>query len=397
MAGSSQSVDTAAAVGTLQGLRVVELATVLAAPSATAVLADYGAEVIKIESPGGDMWRKEGMVLKGDSHGVMFDNTNRGKKSVVLDIKQAADMGLLRSLLQTADVFVTNVRQSALVKQKLDYEALRAEYPHLIYAHLTGWGRSGPGAERPGYDVGAWWASSGIMDFVRSTEAAPPPRYLAGMGDLTTASQLLAGIGMALFHRERSGKGQLVDVALMRSGLYVAGCQLTMAATRPKDFPPEKNVARADRSGVYNPAMNNYRTKDGKYLQLVGVEMKRHLPNILKVLGLERIMPELKNYPKSRKLIIAEMDRAFAEKTEQEWTDLFDASDVWYTRVKRLEDMLQDEQALAVNAFVQLPDMTTKIMAPPVQLSNLPSVPSRRAPKLGEHSEEVLGPLRSKL
>merc|ERR1712232_1099789 len=283
---------------------------------------------------------------------------------------------------------------------KLDYEALRWEYPRLIYAQLSGWGQIGPGANRPGYDVGAWWAGTGIMDFVRSSEVSTPPRYLSGMGDLTTASQLLAGIGVALFHRERTDRGQLVDVSLLRSGLYVAGCQLTMAAARPKDFPPEKNVARADRSAVYNPAMNNYKTKDGQFLQLVGVEMGRHMPKVLKALGsswgLERLAADAKNF-KSRELVISEMDKAFKEKTEQEWIEILEAHDVWYTRVRKLEDMLVDEQALASNAFVQLPDVTTKILAPPVQLSNLPTRPARRAPKLGEHTEEVLGPLRSKL
>lgn len=215
----------------LSGVRVVELATVLAAPSATASLADYGAEVIKIESPQGDMWRREAMRLTpNEPHGPMFDNANRGKKSVVLDLKRPEQMRSLLALLDTADVFVTNVTRPALQRLGLDYEQLASDYPRLIYAHLTAWGRDGPQATKPGYDVGAWWAATGIMDFVRSDENAPPPRYLAGMGDLTTASQLVAGIAVALLHQHKTGQGQLVDCCLLRSAMYVQGCALTMAS-----------------------------------------------------------------------------------------------------------------------------------------------------------------------
>lgn len=190
----------------------------------------------------------------------------------------------------------------------------------------------------------------------------------------------------------------MVDASLLRSGLYVAGPVLTMSATRPRDFPAERNVQRSGRTRVFNPAMNNYKTKDGRYLQLVGVEMHRHFPSIFKALGLtEKLLPEVKNFPKSRQLMISEMDAAFAEKTEEEWIKILDSHDVWYTRVRRYEEMPYDEQAEAVNAFVQLPGMKSKVLAPPVQFSNIRHTPARRAPTLGEHTDEVLGQLRSKL
>eukprot|EP00928_Gymnodinium_smaydae_P048041 TRINITY_DN32091_c0_g1_i1.p1 TRINITY_DN32091_c0_g1~~TRINITY_DN32091_c0_g1_i1.p1 ORF type:complete len:390 (+),score=58.66 TRINITY_DN32091_c0_g1_i1:55-1224(+) len=388
----------------LQGVRVVELATVLAAPSATAALADYGADVIKVESPSGDMWRNEAKRLNPNaSHGPMFDNTNRGKKSVVMDLKKDEDVQLLHRLLETADVFVTNVTTQALVRLGLDYETIRERYPKLVYAHLTGWGRTGPGADRPGYDVGAWWAASGIMDFVRSSEDAPPPRYQSGLGDMTTASQLLAGIGIALFHKERTGKGQLVDVCLLRSAMYVQGCALTMASavqanTGSKGFNPAKpSPLRADRTGVFNPAMNNYRTKDGQYLMLVGVEMMRHLPGILEALGIPHLIKEIKGFPANKAMFVAEMDKAFAQKTEAEWVDIFDKADVWYTRVRKLEDMLHDEQANACRSFVEVPGMKSKLIASPIVFGAGSDVPKERAPVLGANTEEILAPLRSKL
>jgi len=306
-------------------------------------------------------------------------------------------------LLDTADVFVTNVTQPALLRLKLDYDSLKDRYTKLIYAHLTAWGRSGPGSERPGYDVGAWWAASGIMDFVRSDENAPPPRYQSGLGDLTTASQLLAGIGLALFHRERTGEGQLVDACLLRSAMYVQGCSLTMASvaqtnTGRKGFNPERvSPVRADRTGVYNPAMNNYKTKDGRYIMLVGVEMGRHLPGILKALGLEYLLSELKDFPKNTSMFIAEMDKAFAQKTEAEWIDVLDTAGVWYTRVAKLEDMLDDEQANACRAFVEVPGMKSKLLSSPILFSAGRDAPIQRAPTLGQHTEEVLAQLQSKL
>jgi len=237
------------------------------------------------------------------------------------------------------------------------------------------------------------------MDFVRSDEDAAPPRYMAGMGDLTTAGQLLAGIGLALFHRERTGQGQLVDACLLRSAMYVQGCALTMSSVVQNKSgikgSPLK-FARADRTGVTNPAMNSYKTKDGRYLMLMGVETMRHMPGILKALGLPHLEPELTNFPKNRKDLIREMDVAFATRTEAEWVAIFEESDVWYTSVGRMEDMLHDEQANACRAFVEVPGMGSKIMSSPILFSGGRDTPVERAPLLGAHTEQVLASLPSR-
>lgn len=141
--------------GVLDGVRVVELATVVAAPSACAILCDFGAEVIKVEAPEGDMFRQEGLALqRGRNHSSMFDNCNRGKKSVVVDVKDPSQLARLHALIDTADVFVTNVRNEALKRLSLDFESMRTKYPSLVYAHLTAFGQTGPDADLPGYDVG---------------------------------------------------------------------------------------------------------------------------------------------------------------------------------------------------------------------------------------------------
>ena len=153
--------------GVLKGVKVVELATVIAAPTAGALMADMGADVIKVEPLAGDNWRVEGKGLNpGKEYGSLFLNANRGKKSVVLDIRTPSGLAGIKALIQTADVFITNVRQQSLEKQGLDYKSIHAEFPACIYAHLTAWGKGGPGENKPGYDIGAYWAATGMQDLV---------------------------------------------------------------------------------------------------------------------------------------------------------------------------------------------------------------------------------------
>ncbi|CAK0909611.1 unnamed protein product [Prorocentrum cordatum] len=213
-----------------------------------------------------------------------------------------------------------------------------------------------------------------------------------------------ASASIALYHRARTGRGQLVDACLLRSAMYVQGCSLAMssaaqAKTGSKGYNPDRpSPMRADRTGVVNPANNNYRTKDGKYIQLVGVEMMRHLPGILQALGIPHLLKEMKGFPGNKDMFIAEMDKAFATKTEAEWTQLFDNAGVWHARVRKLEDMLHDEQANACRSFVEVPGVASKLLASPVLFgAGVDDVPTRRAPALGAHTDEVLGPLRAKL
>eukprot|EP00450_Noctiluca_scintillans_P036720 CAMPEP_0194538286 /NCGR_PEP_ID=MMETSP0253-20130528/77768_1 /TAXON_ID=2966 /ORGANISM="Noctiluca scintillans" /LENGTH=251 /DNA_ID=CAMNT_0039384383 /DNA_START=38 /DNA_END=790 /DNA_ORIENTATION=+ len=196
----------------LEGVRVVELATMIAAPSAVAMLADHGADVIKIERPGGDTWR---------SAKTMFVQDNRGKRSVCLDLHQAAGMQFFLKLLDTSDVFVTNVRPKALAKLGIDYSRIQSRCPRLVYAVFTAYGMTGPVAEKPGYDAGAFWARTGLMDLSRANDTdALQARYPGGNGDHTAALGLLAGIFGALFHASRTGAGQFVEANLLHTGLW---------------------------------------------------------------------------------------------------------------------------------------------------------------------------------
>ena len=217
----------------LVGIRVIELATVIAGPSACALLCDHGAEVIKIEDPRSpDIARTWGRGDRADQTadlalqqapgggGSAFTQINRGKSAITLNPTLPQGSAILKKLIATADIFVTNVRQKSLVKMGFDYDTLHAEFPKLIYGQLSAWGRDGPMKDDPGYDFGAFWAHAGVQDIIRANDEASMPRFPGGVGDFTTGHQLYGGLMAALFQREREGIGQLVDAALLRAGLW---------------------------------------------------------------------------------------------------------------------------------------------------------------------------------
>ena len=208
----------------LAGVRVVELGMWVAGPGAGGVLADWGADVIKVESGAGDPMRQLFGTIAGlaETQSPPVDLDNRGKRSVLLDLRDHEQREAMHRLLGTADVFITNLRPGALEALRLDPEPVLEANPRLIYASLTGYGRTGPDAERAGYDVGAFWARSGFARKVVPDDE-PPPSIRSGVGDHAAAMNLVAGICAALYQREHTEQGQLVETSLLRSGLYCMG------------------------------------------------------------------------------------------------------------------------------------------------------------------------------
>lgn len=382
----------------LNGIRVVELATVVAAPTACAVLADFGADVIKVENSSGDPFRKEAIGLQpSHEHGAMFDNFNRGKRSVVLDLTKEADKASMLKLIASADVFVTNVRADPLSRLNLDYETLHAKFPRLVYGHLTAWGREGPQKDSPGYDAGAYFAATGMQDLLRPNEEANPPRYPAAFGDLATSLQLVGGLALALFHRERTGEGQLVDASLLRQGIWMLGCPMTMSMV-PKTGKKSSATVRGKRNEVFNPLFNSYCTKDKRWLMLLGLELDRHFPKVMQAMELESLKTDerfesAKKIVKNKRALVELLDARFAERTLDEWVGAFDAADVWYAVTKRYEDVPNDLQAIESGAFVDVPGVDHRLIASPMKLSCAEHKPSGPAPNLGQHTKEVLDSL----
>lgn len=382
----------------LQDIRVVELATVVAAPSCGALMCDFGAQVIKVESPSGDMWRKEAIALapSGQTFGNLFENANRGKLSIVLDLKQTEDRRKLFQLLETADVFLTNVRVKALERLGLHYRALNERFPKLVYAHLTAWGRRGPFRDEPGYDAGAFWSATGIQDITRASDDAPPSRYPGGIGDHTTGLALLGGIALALYHRERTGHGQLVDASLLRTGAWVNAVPMMLSAGDQGH-----RGARGQRRGreAYSiPTFNTYRTKDGRWIQLLGLEFKRHIKSTLSCLGLEHLLDgndprfsTYKNIRRNRRDLIALMSKAFASKTLDEWTALLRSHDVWFTAMRKFEDALTSRELIESSGVDSVKGIGHGLISSPVKLSSFAHKARGRAPVLGAHTDLILG------
>ncbi|MCB1003312.1 MAG: CoA transferase [Acidimicrobiales bacterium] len=379
---------------TLEGYRVVELGVWVAGPSAGGLLADWGADVVKIEAPGGDPMRRLFAVLAGhgQTESPPFDLDNRGKRSVVLDLTTDDGREDARRLVATADVFLTNLRPEAVDRLGLGADDLLAANSRLVYASVTGYGRDGPDAHRAGYDVGAFWARAGIARSLVPDDEAPVD-VRAGMGDHVTGLTILSGILAALLQRERTGTGQLVETSLLRTGIYCVGWDLGIRLRFGKLAPTQP------RTRMMNPMVNCYRAADGEWFWLLGVESDRLWPKLVRALD-RADLGEDERFATARarrhhpEECIAALDEVFATLTRDEWVERFDRHDVWWAPAHRPEDVLEDPQALAAGAFVDVPAGASgpahRAVATPVTFSA--DDPDRRpgpVPALGEHTDEV--------
>jgi crotonobetainyl-CoA:carnitine CoA-transferase CaiB-like acyl-CoA transferase len=377
----------------LEGVRVVEIGVWVAGPAAAGLLADFGADVVKIEPPGGDPMRRAFQAIAGlEIPGCPpFDMDNRGKRSVVLDTRTPEGRALARRLALGADVFVSNLRRDALARAGLDWESLSREHPRLVYAHVTGYGQEGPDRDRAGYDIGSFWARSGIAHLL-AQPGADPAGSRAGFGDHVTASHAFAGILAALFARERSGRGRLVDACLLRSGMYTISwdlsVQLALGVTQQA----------GKRSESAAPTVTSYRAADGRWVWLLGVEGDRHWPTLCEALG----RADLKDDPRfgsaalrreNARELMAILDAEFAKRPLAEWLPGFDAVDLWWAPVQTPEEVTRDPQARAAGCFVYVPcpdGSAQRLVAPPVRFPGHDEPERRGVPALGEHTAEVL-------
>jgi crotonobetainyl-CoA:carnitine CoA-transferase CaiB-like acyl-CoA transferase len=382
----------------LQGVRVVELGVWVAGPAAGGVLADWGADVIKVEAPSGDPFRRMLQVTggaRGDIASPPFDLDNRGKRSIVLDLRTDEGRETMDRLLATADVFLTNLRPEAVEELGLGPDRVRAAHPRLVYASVTGYGREGPDAHRAGYDVGGFWARSGLASMA-VPDGEPQPHVRGGVGDHVTALTALAGVLGALLERERTGEGRLVEVSLLRSGIYCFGWDLSM------ELRWGKLGAAQPRTEQGNPMINVYRSSDGKWFWLLGVEADRMWPKLVVALDREKWADDERwRTARDRRYnaasLVAELDELFATKSRDEWTAIFDAHDVWWAPVNTPPEVVRDPQAIATGAFVEVPDgggaPAHVGVASPVTFDGTP-VTIRPVPALGEHTAEILAELQ---
>lgn len=382
-------------IGPLAGTRVVELGAWVAGPSAGGVLADWGADVIKVEPPSGDPMRRLFHVLAGHGEPASppFDLDNRGKRSVVLDLRTPEGLAGIGRLVDGADVFLTNFRPDALARLHLSPDDVLPRNRRLIYASVTGYGLDGPDVERAGYDTGVFFARAGVAG-VTLPEGREPGGFGAGLGDHVTGMTTVAGICAALVERARTGRGQLVSTSLLRTGIWCLGWDLGIQLRFGKHAPA------LPRTETMNPLMNPYRAADGRWFWLLGLEADRHWPGVVK--AIER--PELEHDErfadararrKNARHVIETFDAIFATADRDEWARRFDALDVWWAPVQSLEEVVDDAQAIATGAFVDVPagegSAAHRAVATPVDFGGAPPRAAGPVPGLGEHNAELLG------
>ena len=378
--------------GPLEGVKVVELGVWVAGPAAAGVMADWGADVVKIEPVSGDPARSFQFMYGGNPpDNPVFELDNRNKRGVAIDITTEAGREAAYRLIDEADVFVTNVRAAALQRSGFDYATLAPRNPRLIYGLITGYGLTGPDADRPGFDISAFWARSG-MAHVMTPNGNTIPTLRGGMGDHSTGVTFAGAISAALYSRERTGQGQMVTSSLLRQGVYTIGFDLNMVLSWGR-HPPINN-----RFEARNPSVNTYQSSDGKWFFVVGVEGDRHWPPLARVVGRPDLIDDprfdsIRNRAINFEELRAILDEAFAARTMSEWETIFATEpDMFWSPIHSADDILADEQLTHAGGLVDVPngDGTTRMIASPVDFHGTPGRQRSIAPKLGEHTREVL-------
>jgi crotonobetainyl-CoA:carnitine CoA-transferase CaiB-like acyl-CoA transferase len=382
-------------LSSLAELRVVELGVWVAAPSAAAMLADWGADVVKVEGPGGDPMRNVfgSLGIGGDLPNPAFALDNRGKRSVVLDLRTEDDRAAFEELLAGADVFVTNLRPDALDNLGLEPHATVGRHPRLVYCSISGYGLRGEERNRPAYDIGAFWARSGLSMQMADAEGNPL-NARGGIGDHITGLAALSGILGAVLEQRATGQGRVVEVSLLRTGAYILGWDLGLQLGLGK-------VAAAEpRQRNQAPLMNPYRAGDGQWFFLTGLEAGRHIASVCRALDRPDLLEDPRfadatSIRKHRAEVIALLDEVIATRSLEEWVERFDAEGVWWAPAQTPPQVVADPQLLANDGFVEVDGGAFRSVNSPVTFAGAEAGTVRRVtvPHLGEHTGEVLAEL----
>lgn len=381
----------------LDGIKVLELSTMVAAGSCGRMLADWGADVIKVETESGDMFRnfpKTFFVPCTMDENPLFDNLNAGKRGVVINLKTAEGMEAMHRMLAEADVFLTNTRPKALERLGLDYESLKEKYPKLVMANINGFGEKGPKKDNPGFDTVAFWASSGFnADMMVDGPDSYPVYSSAGPGDIVTAMGLCYAITAALFKRSQTGLGDHVNTSLYGTALW---CFHIMAVATEEQYGYTYPKTRETSAPTGAP----FRTKDNEWIMTTILQIEKQWPVLCTALG----VPELGTDPRYntalaqrdlgvRKYLMKRFEEIYKTKTADEWCEILTKADIVHDKLAHYKDMEHSEQAWA-NEYIHevtCPNGKKSILVRPAMRSEKMGVPQwKRGPMLGEHTEEVL-------
>lgn len=378
----------------LDGIKVIEHATYMAAPGAGSILSDWGADVIKIEPPGGDPIRNFFSTIGTDlQDNPVFDFDNRGKKSIALDTRTPEGQKILRELAADADVFLTNVRPGGLTRSGLDFASLHKINPKLVYCTLTGYGLEGPDADKPGFDVASFWSRAGVAHLT-VPKGQDPFALRTAFGDHTTSMAAAAGICAALVKAHRTGEGQLVEASLLRAALFAMG----------SDFAIQLFFGRIgstkSRHEQIQPLMNFFKTKDESWICIVSRQGNVDWAPLCRVMDrADLIEDERFTTGKSRRANAAElvtlMDTEFGKYTKAEIAQRLDDEAIAWAPVQTLAEVAKDPQVAASGAIKQVPSASgdgSTFASPgsPIRFPGADDGPKGPSPQKGQHSRDVL-------
>src|SRR5271169_6594863 len=373
------------------GLKVVDFASFIAGPSAAVILSDFGADVVKVEPPKGEMWRIGQKIPPQPNSDVPypFHLANRNKRSLALDLKSSEAGKILERLVKWADVFIVNTPHPARKKLKLTYEDVVQWNPRLVYADITGYGEKGPDAALPGFDLTAFWARSGLLSMTRDV-GAPPTWPVSGSGDNATAVALYAAIVTALYRRERTGKGSYVTTSLLAQGVWSASVSIQAALCGANFY------GLHDRMHPANAALNVYRASDDTWFVLIVTSDK--LAAVANAIGRADLLTDprfadpvklMQNMPQLAEIL----DQVFAAQPMTYWYQVFSGVHVTFGAVRGPREVIEDPQLRLNDIVVPLDGAGGKLsttISSPIQVHGIAKVPAKRAPTLGEHNGEVL-------
>jgi CoA:oxalate CoA-transferase len=385
--------------GPLQGIRVIECAGYLSAPTACYMLGDLGAEIIKIEDRiKGDPSRGTSAVFGAsmtlpNGENILFETANRNKKSITLDLKKEKGKQLLYELVSKSEIFCTNFTQSAIKKLEIDFETLKKYNPKLIYGLATGYGLAGPESNRRAFDSVAQ-ARSGIMYALGAEPGAPPAQIGGPVFDQMTGTLLVYGILAALVARDRQGVGQQVEVSLLGSGIHLQAYNLNTALLRGRQIP------RPSRRSLKNPMANHFECADGEWLLLSEPQADRFWPAFCDALGIQYLEKNEKYSDAARRRenfreLLVIIEEVFKKKTREEWTRILDekGDGIAYSPVLKPTDLASDAQAMQNGYITEINHPTLgpiKMVGNPVSFSETPVTVDGFAPCFGQNTEEVL-------
>jgi crotonobetainyl-CoA:carnitine CoA-transferase CaiB-like acyl-CoA transferase len=381
----------------LEGIRVLDVGSFVFGPAAATVMADFGAEVLKVEPPAtGDPYRYLHQMppLPRCEEDYCWLLTGRGKRSLALDLKDAEGREILLRLVREADVFVINYPLRVLASLRLGWRDLEPLNPRLVYAHATGFGEEGPEAEKPGYDATAWWARSGLQDSVRPLGGLPA-LSVPGMGDHPSAMALFGAVMLALYQRERTGRGGKVRSSLLANGAWSNAIflQAMLLGTDP--------FLGVDCHAPGNAVVNQYETRDGQWLLLALVQEEKLWPGLCRAIERPELLADPRFATRAERRahageLCALLEPVFRSRDFADWRKALDEQQITFAHVARLSDVVDDPQLEAAGVFRPARDSRgreVRSIASPIAFEGAPPVETRPAPAIGEHTDEVLAAL----